>query len=102
MGAARTLFEKVWASHVVRSGPGGHDLLYVDRHLVHEGSFHAFERLRETGRRVRRRDLTFATADHYVPTAGSGVAIGDPIRAFEVRRLTETPWVFPAAGDPVA
>ena len=52
-----------------RPGPGGRALLYVDRHLVHEGSFHAFEMLRRAGRRVRRPDLTVAVADHYVPTA---------------------------------
>jgi len=65
------IFFRDLAYHVVRSGPGGHDLLYVDRHLVHKESFHAFERLREMSRRVRRPDLTFATADHCVPTAGT-------------------------------
>lgn len=64
----RTLYGKIWDAHAVAAGPGGRTLLYIDRHLVHEGSFHAFEALRASGRPVRRPDLTFATPDHYVPT----------------------------------
>ncbi|MGV3614863.1 MAG: 3-isopropylmalate dehydratase large subunit [Fimbriimonas sp.] len=66
-----TLFDKVWDAHVVSSLPGGGSLLYIDRHLVHEvTSPQAFDGLRETGRPVRRPDLTFATVDHNVPTDG--------------------------------
>jgi len=66
-----TLFDKVWDSHVVSELPGGGALLYIDRHLVHEvTSPQAFDGLRELGRKVRRPDLTFATADHNVPTDG--------------------------------
>jgi len=65
----RTLFEKVWDSHVVTSGEGRPDLLYVDLHLVHEvTSPQAFEGLRAAGRKVRRPDLTVATMDHNVAT----------------------------------
>jgi 3-isopropylmalate/(R)-2-methylmalate dehydratase large subunit len=65
----RTLFEKVWDDHVVTSGEGRPDLLYVDLHLVHEvTSPQAFEGLRTAGRKVRRTDLTVATMDHNVPT----------------------------------
>jgi len=64
-----TMFEKIWARHVVAEGPGGQTLLYVDRHLLHEGSTAAFVRLARSGRRVRRPDLSFATADHYVLTS---------------------------------
>jgi 3-isopropylmalate/(R)-2-methylmalate dehydratase large subunit len=65
----RTLFEKVWESHVVRRRDGAPDLLYVDLHLVHEvTSPQAFEGLRLAGRRVRRPDLTLATMDHNVAT----------------------------------
>jgi len=65
----RTLFEKVWDSHVVTSGDGRPDLLYVDLHLVHEvTSPQAFEGLRAAGRKVRRPDLTVATMDHNVAT----------------------------------
>ncbi len=63
----RTLFDKVWEDHVVTS-EGDQDLLLVDRHFVHEGSFHAFEKLKGGGRTVRRPDLTFGIADHYVPS----------------------------------
>jgi 3-isopropylmalate/(R)-2-methylmalate dehydratase large subunit len=65
----RTLFEKVWDDHVVTSGDGRPDLLYVDLHLVHEvTSPQAFDGLRAAGRTVRRTDLTVATMDHNVPT----------------------------------
>ena len=66
---AVTLFEKIWQRHVVAEGPGGQTLLYVDRHLLHEGTTSAFQRLARSGRRVRRPDLSFATADHYVLTS---------------------------------
>ena len=66
-----TLFDKVWDAHVVTNLEGGGSLLYIDRHLVHEvTSPQAFDGLREFGRPVRRPDLTFATADHNVPTDG--------------------------------
>jgi 3-isopropylmalate/(R)-2-methylmalate dehydratase large subunit len=65
----RTLFDKVWESHVVRRREGVPDLLYVDLHLVHEvTSPQAFESLRLAGRRVRRPELTLATMDHNVAT----------------------------------
>lgn len=67
----KTLFDKVWEAHLVGTLPEGGDLLYIDRHLVHEvTSPQAFDGLRERGRRVRRPDLTFATVDHNVPTDG--------------------------------
>ncbi|MFE5112072.1 3-isopropylmalate dehydratase large subunit [Streptomyces sp. NPDC056663] len=74
-----TLLDKIWDSHAVHRGAGGTDLLYVDFHLIHEGSSpQAFEGLRLAGRTVRRPDLTLATEDHVVPTRGrlgrSGVA----------------------------
>jgi 3-isopropylmalate/(R)-2-methylmalate dehydratase large subunit len=66
----RTLAEKVWDTHIVRSAPDEPDLLYVDLHLVHEvTSPQAFDGLRLAERRVRRPDLTVATMDHNVPTA---------------------------------
>ena len=65
----RTLAEKVWDGHVVRSAEGEPDLLYIDLHLVHEvTSPQAFDGLRLAGRKVRRPDLTLATEDHNVPT----------------------------------
>jgi len=65
----RTLFEKIWDSHVVCPGPEGSFIIYIDLHLVHEvTSPQAFEGLRLAGRKIRRPDLTFATMDHNVPT----------------------------------
>jgi 3-isopropylmalate/(R)-2-methylmalate dehydratase large subunit len=66
---SKTLAEKLWDSHVVRSQPGEPDLLYIDMHLVHEvTSPQAFEGLRLNNRTVRRPDLTLATEDHNTPT----------------------------------
>ncbi|HEY4867384.1 MAG TPA: 3-isopropylmalate dehydratase large subunit [Candidatus Dormibacteraeota bacterium] len=75
---ARTLAQKIWDDHVVRSAPGEPDLLFVDLHLVHEvTSPQAFEALRLAGRRVRRPDLTVATMDHNTPTRGGRQAADD-------------------------
>ena len=69
--AHRTLAEKIWDAHVVRSAEGEPDLLYIDLHLLHEvTSPQAFDGLRAAGRKVRRPDLTIATEDHNVPTTG--------------------------------
>ncbi len=74
MNMPKTLFDKVWDSHVVAEMPDGGVLLYIDRHLVHEvTSPQAFDGLREKGRPVRRPDLTFATVDHNVPTDGRAI-----------------------------
>jgi 3-isopropylmalate/(R)-2-methylmalate dehydratase large subunit len=67
--SGKTLFEKIWETHVVEETPGEPALLYIDLHLVHEvTSPQAFEGLRLAGRKVRRPDLTIATMDHNVPT----------------------------------
>jgi 3-isopropylmalate/(R)-2-methylmalate dehydratase large subunit len=84
----RTLAEKVWDEHVVRSAPPAPDLLYVDLHLVHEvTSPQAFEGLRLAGRRVRRPDLTLATEDHNVPTVDAHLPIADPVSRTQVETL---------------
>src|SRR5438093_7416995 len=85
MPPALTMFEKIWSRHGVAEGPGGHVLLYIDRHLLHEGSTSAFGRLAKSGRAVRRPDLTFATADHYVLTSP-----GSPAPDAEVRSMVES------------
>jgi len=64
----RTMFEKIWSRHRVLERADGQTLLYVDRHLVHDGCAPAFEMLRRRGIPVRAPDRTFATPDHYVPT----------------------------------
>ncbi|MEZ5817474.1 MAG: 3-isopropylmalate dehydratase large subunit [Hyphomicrobiaceae bacterium] len=63
-----TMFEKIWRSHVVVDRPDGYTLLYVDRHLIHDGSYFAFQRLKNRGLKLRRPDLSFGTPDHYMPT----------------------------------
>jgi 3-isopropylmalate/(R)-2-methylmalate dehydratase large subunit len=79
-GKPRTLAEKVWDDHVVRSAEGEPDLLFIDLHLLHEvTSPQAFDGLRMAGRQVRRTDLTLATEDHNTPTG-----YADP--AFNTRR----------------
>src|SRR6266705_757076 len=88
---ARTLAQKLWDSHVVRTGDAGDepDLLYVDLHLVHEvTSAQAFEGLRLAGRRVRRPDLTVATMDHNVPTRG-GARAADELSRKQMEVLAE-------------
>ncbi|HET7055044.1 MAG TPA: 3-isopropylmalate dehydratase large subunit [Thermomicrobiales bacterium] len=86
----RTLADKVWEQHVVRSAPGEPDLLYIDLHLVHEvTSPQAFDGLRMAGRPVRRPDLTIATADHNVPTININLPIVDPVSAKQVAVLSK-------------
>ena len=88
MATARTLSEKVWDRHLVRSAPGEPDLLYIDLHLVHEvTSPQAFDGLRLAGRGVRRPDLTVATADHNVPTEAIDQPVADPISAKQLAVL---------------
>ncbi len=68
----KTLYDKIWESHVVRDGGDGESLVYIDRHLVHEvTSPQAFEGLRAAGRKARRPELTLAVADHNVPTSAN-------------------------------
>ena len=55
-------------AHAITTREDGQTLLFIDRHILHEGSFHAFNQLRERGARIARPDLTFGIADHYVPT----------------------------------
>jgi 3-isopropylmalate/(R)-2-methylmalate dehydratase large subunit len=84
----KTLSEKVWDAHVVRSAEGEPDLLYIDLHLVHEvTSPQAFDGLRESGRVVRRPDLTLATEDHNTPTLDIDKPIADPVSRTQVDAL---------------
>ncbi|GJD60169.1 3-isopropylmalate dehydratase large subunit [Methylobacterium frigidaeris] len=85
----RTLFDKVWDAHVMATRPDGQALLAIDRHLLHEGSFHAFGMLDHAGRQIRRPELTFAVADHYVPSRDRGGPIPDPEIANMVSTLAD-------------
>ncbi|HKG79597.1 MAG TPA: 3-isopropylmalate dehydratase large subunit [Pyrinomonadaceae bacterium] len=84
----RTLFDKLWSTHIVREAQGEPALLYIDLHLIHEvTSPQAFEGLRQAGRTVRRPDLTFGTVDHNVPTTDRSLPIADTIAAKQVETL---------------
>ncbi len=86
----KTIIEKIWDEHVVRTAEGEPDLLYIDLHLVHEvTSAQAFESLRTTNRPVRRPDLTLATVDHNVPTQDRGLPNPDPLSAQQIEVLRE-------------
>ena len=84
----KTLAQKIWDDHVVRSAPGEPDLLYIDLHLIHEvTSPQAFDGLRLAGRTVRRPDLTIATEDHNTPTIDIDKPIADPVSKLQVDTL---------------
>ena len=84
----RTLFEKIWDSHVVTEEAGCPAVLYIDLHLVHEvTSPQAFQGLREKGLKVRRPAQTLATMDHSIPTTDRALPIVDPIAAKQVAQL---------------
>ena len=84
----KTLAEKIWDDHVVRSAPGEPDLLFIDLHLLHEvTSPQAFDGLRLSGRSVRRPDLTLATEDHNIPTTDLDKPIADPVSRTQVETL---------------
>jgi 3-isopropylmalate/(R)-2-methylmalate dehydratase large subunit len=88
MSKPRTLFDKIWDSHLVDRQPDGTCLLYIDRHLVHEvTSPQAFEGLRAAGRRVRRPDATIAVADHNIPTTDRSAGIVEPESRLQVETL---------------
>ena len=84
-----TLIDKLWTAHEIVRREDGNSLLWVDRHFVHEGSFHAFAKLAERGVTVAEPGLTFGVADHYVPTRGSRHNIGNPEIARMVRQVEE-------------
>src|SRR5258707_2226604 len=74
----KTLYQKIWDTHIVREDPGQPSIIYIDRHLIHEGtSPQAFACLRAEGRKVRRPDLTFAVMDHSVSTTDRTLPILD-------------------------
>jgi len=84
----RTLSQKIWDHHVVRSGDNLPDLLYIDLHLIHEvTSPQAFDGLRMNGRKVRRPDLTVATEDHNVPTENIDQPIEDEVSFKQIQTL---------------
>mgnify|MGYP000870246301 FL=1 len=85
-----TLFDKVWDSHVVHQITGGPDVLFIDRHLVHEvTSPVAFLGLKNRGVKVMSPERTFATADHNTPTINQHLPVADPLSAKQLKALEE-------------
>ncbi len=93
--AGKTLYEKIWSSHVVKQDDDGSCLLYIDRHLLQEvSSPQAFAGLAARGRRVRRPDAHLAVADHAVPTTGRDRPLPDGLAARQVARLEQNATQF--------
>lgn len=88
MTQAKTLFEKIWDSHVVVNEPGSPSVLYIDLHLVHEvTSPQAFTGLRQKRLKVRRPDRTVATMDHSTPTKSLSLDLSDMMAANQLRQM---------------
>src|SRR5215468_5556743 len=87
MSEPPTLMDKLWSAHEIVRRDDGAALLWVDRHFVHEGSFHAFSQMKARERTVAEPQLTFGVADHYVPTRGRDQSIANPEIAAMVRNL---------------
>ena len=85
---SKTLFDKVWDKHVVRKIEGGPDVLFIDRHLIHEvTSPVAFLGLKSRGSKVMYPNRTFATADHNTPTINQHLPVSDPLSANQLKAL---------------
>ena len=89
MKQPQTVIDKLWTAHEILRRDDGESLVWVDRHYVHEGSFHAFGKLAERDARVAEPGLTFGVADHYVPTRGLRQEIANPELARMVRQVGE-------------
>ncbi|PIF01420.1 MAG: 3-isopropylmalate dehydratase large subunit [Maribacter sp.] len=90
MGSKKTLFDKVWDSHVVEHIEDGPDVLFIDRHMVHEvTSPVAFLGLKNRGIKVLHPEKTFATADHNTPTVNQHLPVQDPLSANQLKALEE-------------
>jgi len=88
--SSKTLYDKLWDSHLVRQGEGGSALIYIDRHLIHEvTSPQAFEGLRLAGRKPWRTDSILAVPDHNVPTTDRTLGIADPVSRLQVETLDQ-------------
>jgi 3-isopropylmalate/(R)-2-methylmalate dehydratase large subunit len=90
MAQPRTLFDKIWDSHVIAPQGEGTYLLYIDLHLIHEVTTpQAFEGLRAAGRKVRRPDATIAVCDHNIPTSNRSAGIDEPESKLQVDTLEQ-------------
>jgi len=89
MTEPQTIIDKLWATHEIVRRDDGESLMWVDRHYVHEGSFHAFAKLAARSAKVAEPGLTFGVVDHYVPTRTSRTNIANPELARMVRQVEE-------------
>jgi 3-isopropylmalate/(R)-2-methylmalate dehydratase large subunit len=89
MSQPQTIIDKLWSAHEILRRDDGESLLWVDRHYVHEGSFHAFAKVAARGAKVAEPQLTFAVTDHYVPTRGPRGEVDNPELARMVHQLEE-------------
>src|SRR5260370_12735333 len=90
MAQPRTLFDKIWDSHVIAPQGEGTYLIYIDLHLIHEVTTpQAFEGLRAAGRKVRRPDATIAVCDHNIPTSNRSAGIDEPESKLQVDTLEQ-------------
>ena len=90
MSTKKTLFDKIWDAHIVHNDPQGSNLIYIDRHLVHEvTSPQAFEGLRNSNRTVRSPERTLAVADHNIPTSDRANGISDKESKIQVDTLAK-------------
>ncbi|MGZ5191152.1 MAG: aconitase family protein, partial [Flavisolibacter sp.] len=86
----KTLFEKIWEKHTVKSIPDGPDVIYIDKHFIHEvTSPQAFAGIEKRGLKVFRPERTVATADHNVPTLNQHLPIKDQLSRLQVDQLIE-------------
>ncbi len=84
----KTLFDKLWNAHVVKSIDGGREVIYIDQHLIHEvTSPQAFNGLKNRGIGIRKLDKILATADHNVPTINQHKPIEEPLSRLQVDTL---------------
>jgi 3-isopropylmalate/(R)-2-methylmalate dehydratase large subunit len=87
---AKTLFEKIWEKHLVKSIPGGPDVIYIDKHFIHEvTSPQAFSGIEKRGLKLFRPDKTVATADHNVPTINQHLPIKEELSRIQVQQLVD-------------
>ncbi|WP_158818789.1 3-isopropylmalate dehydratase large subunit [Methylocapsa sp. S129] len=82
---SRTIIDKLWDAHAITTREDGMSLLWIDRHLLHEGSFHAFDQLDKRAAAVAHPEATFGVADHYVPTRGRAKGIANS----EIARMVD-------------
>src|SRR6201996_8822250 len=95
MAKARTLYDKIWDDHLIEDDPKGASLIYIDRHVVHEGpSPQAFEALRLAGRKLHAPDKTLLVVDHNVPTTNRNLPNPDPESEAQIKYLAENAKFF--------